>query len=1140
MANFNKLLQSIISLGNDGKAFEVFCKWFLENDPFWKTQVEQVWLWDDWPERWGPDCGIDLIFVDKSGSKWAVQAKCYAAHNSISKRDMDSFLSESNRPIIDKRLLLSSTDLIGFNAIRTCQQQEKPVIRFMKKDFEAAGLVYPDHFSELGKRNIKPEIQKRPYQQEAINTVEESFKTYSRGQLIMACGTGKTLVSLLIKEKLNSKTTLALSPSLSLLSQTLLEWTKNCSEQFNVLCVCSDTSVGLKERQEDTKTTEVPFPVTSDTQEIRRFLNRNGPKVIFSTYQSSELIGQAQGNSIFDLMIADEAHRCTGLANTMFTHILEDNNIQAHKRLFMTATPRVFSQKVSKTAVDRGEIMHGMDDSEIFGPEIYRYTFGMAIEEGWLSDYQVMVVLVDEPMVKQLIDDHQFVSLEGDEATNAKSLASKIGLIKAIKEYKLKRIISFHNKVSNAKNFSTEFTEVVSSLGSSAQPTGNIWTGFVSGEMNAGERKRKLDKLKDLGSHDIGILSNARCLSEGVDVPELDGIAFIDPKASQIDIIQAVGRAIRLSKNKEKSTIVVPVFVDNSDDAQVSIEQSRFKPIWDVLKALRSHDEVLAQELDQCRIEMAKPGFENIKDQFNKINIDVPVRVDSQFTKAIKTLLVEQTTTTWEYWYGLLENYVERWGHTRVPPTYEIDGNKLGQWLSRQRSNQEQLPPHRRERLEKLKYWTWDPRKFHWQEGYNYIVKYYEEHGHYDIASTKKITGLYLLDWVTEQKKSYKNNSLDKDQIERLESLEGWTWGKSGLAHTKSLGLNDVKIPEKWKIFYDKLKQFSNKYSTSITLKQFDRPLHKWRLEQCSKRFDLSANQRELLENLPHWNWDKSKSGNNPIELKNKGAFQSNKPKIFSSALKNKDKKDNEWVKKYIHAKRLLSQGGLLKGRKHKEIRTWLHHQRKKWQKLNENQRKALLNLDTRISFIDEEMRRKSKVELVTLESLSESTELFKKHYPEVISEENEWVMNYKLVIKELIKIIENSKEGQKTLKDLTSYLENSHRKIISKDFVSVGKWVYSQQRKMDQLNLSKLRILDAIPGWLWHTKGTDFLFELGYRYLKKYDTQGGSIKDINKDLIFDKFKLGLWMQNILRKNSLSNTQIARLNKLRGWKGGKD
>jgi hypothetical protein len=293
---------------------------------------------------------------------------------------------------------------------------------------------------------------------------------------------------------------------------------------------------------------------------------------------------------------------------------------------------------------------------------------------------------------------------------DANSLAAQVGLLKAIKDYDLRRIISFHSRVSSAEYFSSDIHKVLGWIDKKHKPTGELKSDFVSGEMPTDKRRRKLSQLKDLQNNQRGLLTNARCLSEGVDVPSLDGVAFIDPRSSQIDIIQAVGRAIRLSKNKKAGTIVLPVFIGNSDDPEQTLEKSNFKPIWDVLNALKAHDDVLANELDQMRTGIGKRGSSVIRGGFNKIDIDIPLSVSKDFVSSFKTRLVENVTDSWEFWFNLMRQYSQEFGNCMIPALKKYQGYKLGSWVNSQRTNQANLSETRKAKLNSLKGWSWKAR----------------------------------------------------------------------------------------------------------------------------------------------------------------------------------------------------------------------------------------------------------------------------------------------------------------------------------------------------------------------------------------------------------------------------------------------
>lgn len=645
MATFLNLFASLdTNKAHRGRQFEHICKWFLQNDPEYKRLLKRVWLWDKWPQRWGRDKGIDLIAEDFNGKIWAIQAKAYAPEHSITKDDVDRFLSESSRKLISYRLLIGTATELGHNAREVIGGQEKPAGYLLLSDLKNRKLIWPAAPSRLFAAQRKPN-QPRPDQRRAIADVVRGFRKHDRGQLIRACGTGKTLIGLRVAEAMNSRRTLVLVPSLSLISQVLRDWTSDGLRPFRFLPVCSDDTV----RGEDhlvSHVSELGVPATTDPAAIADFLRGDGTRVVFSTYQSTPILQTAfRRHKLppFDLAIADEAHRCAGVQSGPFATILKPRKILSKRRLFMTATPRVFSEGVKDRADEMELEVASMDDHKVFGPVFHELKFSEAIHLKLLTDYQVVVVGVDDPTYRQYAEEGVFVTLDGKRITDARTVASHIAVAKAIKQYDLRRIITFHGRVSRAREFAEQFPQFLKWMPKKTTPSGNFWTHFISGEMASSKRDAILDRLRELQPPERGLVSNARCLSEGVDVRALDGVAFIDPKESQVDIVQAVGRAIRKAERKKLGIIILPVYISDDEDAEKTLEDSAFKQVWRVLRALRAHDDSLADELDSIRTKLGR-GKRVRSFLPKKIAFELPKKLDRKFADAIHLRTVKSIT----------------------------------------------------------------------------------------------------------------------------------------------------------------------------------------------------------------------------------------------------------------------------------------------------------------------------------------------------------------------------------------------------------------------------------------------------------------------------------------------------------------
>jgi hypothetical protein len=600
-------------------------------------------------------------------------------------------------------------------------------------------------------------------------------------------------------------------------------------------------------------TSDLGFPVTTDPEEIATFLRRrSGPRVVFATYQSSPAIAKAFKMSrvpAFDLAIADEAHRCAAPHSSEFATILDNEKIKAHRRLFMTATPRIYSAPVLTTAKEAGYEFASMDDEEKFGKVFHRLTFREAIERDLLTDYQVAIIGVDNATYRDWAEKGWFITIDGKEVKDARAMAGQIGLAKAMRRYDLRRVITFHRLRKNAKEFRTSLPKVIDWIPTRQRPKGKLWTDYVDGTMPAGERQRRLQCLSDVGDGERAVISNARCLTEGIDVPTLDGVAFIDPKRSEIDIAQAVGRAIRLADGKTIGTIVIPVFIDiDEPNPDVTLKDSAFKPVWDVLLALRAHDEDLAQQLDDLRRMLGRLLRGNSRGSLRlppKIKVDIPDVCGVEFARAFNVQIVERTTASFEFWFGLLEEFINHNG--RLPTLAPSDGD-VGRWVADQRSayrrGRGNLDPARVKRLEKLDGWAWHADDAQWGKWYSQVAEFIKHNGRLPRMPFESESERELYRWVTKQRSAYGN--LDPARVERLKKLPGWVWK----AHDA-----------KWEKRYSEVAEFI-KHNGRLPV-QSEGVLGKWVSHQRDfyRERILSTDRIERLKKLSGWTWNPPRGG---------------------------------------------------------------------------------------------------------------------------------------------------------------------------------------------------------------------------------------------------------------------------------------
>lgn len=625
-----------------GREFEKFVKKFLLTEPSFKSQFSDVWLWSECPFANGNDVGIDLVAKTFFGEYVAIQAKCYQPGTQVDKADVDTFLSASGKQIApdgkatfySNRIIIATNDNWTSHASEAIVDQQIPVTRIGLAQIQNSAIDWEKFFAGAKKTIVKKLV--RPHQEAAIKDVVKGFEKSERGQLIMACGTGKTFTSLKIAESIcpENGRVLFLVPSISLLGQSLREWCEQAEKPLTPFAVCSDSKV--TKDPDDTSLADLGFPATTSAAQLvsyGRKLKKNPPAgltVVFSTYQSISAVHEAQAAGAFgsfDLIICDEAHRTTGAIfkdkdESEFVRIHDKNFIKGKKRLYMTATPRIYGENAKKKADDEFIELCSMDDESKYGPEFHHLTFSAAVKDDLLTDYKVLILAVDEKDMRDL----SLADRDGDgEIDSVDQLAKIVGTWKGLNKriYKddaqflggdirpMRSAVAFTSTIAESKAYTGQFNAVIEEHFGEDENLQPVEIRHVDGGMNALYRSRQLQWLREANdTTGCRILSNAKCLSEGVDVPGLDAVIFLSPKNSFVEVVQAIGRVMRKADGKQLGYVIIPVLIPMGMDASDALSTNkRFKVIWDVLSAIRSHDDAfnaLDNKVDIIRVEPPK------------------------------------------------------------------------------------------------------------------------------------------------------------------------------------------------------------------------------------------------------------------------------------------------------------------------------------------------------------------------------------------------------------------------------------------------------------------------------------------------------------------------------------------------------
>lgn len=693
-----------------GTAFEKIVKIYLENEPKYREIIEKVWMWADFPYRDNiGDTGIDLVAKTVYDEYWAIQCKFYAEDHEITKGDVDTFLATSSKYFYvdgekrkyDYRLFASTTNYYSKNAEETLQDQDPPVGRISLETLLESQIDWKKYSPVQNVIELKDKKTPRNHQNKAIKDVLNGFKEHDRGKLIMACGTGKTFTSLRIaEEQLNGTgNVLFLVPSIALASQTLTEWAAQCRYSFNAAIVCSDNKASKGEESID-----LGFPSTTDVNRLKKWADKckdDGKEMnfIFSTYQSIDVVSnfQKMTDYHFDIIICDEAHRTTGVTlsdedESYFVKVHDDNFIHAKKRLYMTATPRIYGDAAKGKANSVNAELCSMDDESIYGPEFHRLSFSDAIKQDLLSDYKVLVLAVDEEYVKKELQDllkganHELQLEDSVKIMGCWNGLSKISTWDEKENFvtdplPMKRAVAFCNRIKDSQKLVEMFKTIQKHVkedkyNPESKNLVNIDIRHVDGSFNALEKKECINWLKeDIEDGNCRILTNARCLSEGVDVPALDAVMFLNPRSSMVDIIQSVGRVMRKAEGKKYGYVILPIGISASEDPDEALDKNeKYKLVWEILQALRAHDDRFNNTINKIELNKRKPdqiqvigigeknaedrddGYKKVKIKTNKKVYEGQIKIDletfDKWKESVYAKMVKKVGSRiyWENW----------------------------------------------------------------------------------------------------------------------------------------------------------------------------------------------------------------------------------------------------------------------------------------------------------------------------------------------------------------------------------------------------------------------------------------------------------------------------------------------------------
>ncbi|MBY0110242.1 MAG: Helicase associated domain protein [Candidatus Babeliaceae bacterium] len=1098
-----------------GDAFEVFAEAYLRTQPI--HQVEEIWPEKSLPQSLREllnipsDAGIDGVFKTSSGHYKAYQVKFRSNRGPLSwgSDNLGNFFGQADR-VSERVLFTNSVDLSDLASSR---------INFYSIKGNELDCVEPSDFKTIEdwlktgvvrREGLKP----KNHQQQAIDAITSEFAAKDRATAIMACGTGKTLVALKSAEKLQAKTILVLLPSLALIRQTLHDWARDHGwDKFHFLCVCSDQTVTNNDQAETLLSQrDLDFAVTTQPKEIAAFLNNGNiaPKIIFSTYQSCRMVAQAMpAGFTFDLAIFDEAHKTASRLATNHAFALSENNIAIKKRLFLTATPRHYNIDVKDKFGD-GQLVFSMDDETIYGRVAYKLSFRTAVEQGLICDYKVVISVITSDMLSRELLKRGEVLVDGD-IIKAQRIANILAIQNAVEKYSVKKIFSFHSSISAAKSFTAKTNEGIGVY------LIDFATMHVSGEMSSSKRDGILSEFRNA---EKALISNARCLTEGVNVPAVDMVAFVSPKKSKVDIAQAAGRAMRRHEGKTRGYILIPLFVQmgESEILEEALNKTRFDAVWDVLQAMQEQDENLVEIIAKLRESRGRALGINDNRLRDIIEVLGPELLLSDLRKTITTNIIDKLGSSWNEYLGLLQNYADLNGHSNVPWNYTVNKHNLGSWVSIQRKKykNKKMPIKEINLLEKIEGWTWSPLDTNWDEGFLLLCDYLKTNGNLDIPYKFVIDGFNLNQWVQIQRRMFRKKLISLDRIKKLESLDGWTWDffdkkwDMGIKKLNSFYIREghLNIP------HDYIEQ---EFKLGVWIRN---------KKKSYKDGNLPRDKQLILVNYPEWQWD------NEVDIKWDNHFSllqeferikghSRVPRGYKLNGFNLD----VWVSTQRRAN-FLNKLSAEKIKKLESLSGWT------WNTIDYNNEKGFEALDKFVTREGHALVPTNHVEAdfklgvwVSKQRLYYAKGTLKKDlycrlitYPDWYWNANDGYWDF----------------GKKKL--LIFYDRNKHILVknthIEEGF-ALGKWIqmHRYQYKKQALSAMKINFFESFSGWTWDFRTDEW--NKGFEHLTKYIEQNKNASVPTDYINSEGFKLGIWIctqRYNYKKSKLPLDRIRRLN----------